>query len=121
MTAGTMSAAVRPAATMSLASAIFQRGDRLDHQVDRRAVLELGADGGGAEDQRDERQDRPDDERVEDPVGVRTAAARRARAARSAPAAPTSRSSRMRPPPARAGRAASRRRWAPMTRHRRTR
>ena len=40
--------------------------DRLDDQVDGGAVVDLGADGRGPDDERDERHHRPDDERVED-------------------------------------------------------
>ena len=49
-------------------------GDRLDHQVDRRPVLDLGADRPGAADQGDQRHDQAHHERVEDAVGVGPAA-----------------------------------------------
>ena len=72
-TAGTTIAAVSPAATRIFDRAIRQRGDRLDDQVDGGPVVDLRADGRRPDDQRDERHDRPDDERVEDPIGSRAA------------------------------------------------
>ena len=75
MIGGTTRAAVSPAATPSLARAIRQRGDRLGQQVDRGPVLDLGAEGRGAEDERDEREDGADHERIEDLGGVVPSAA----------------------------------------------
>ena len=96
--AGTMSAAVRPAATIILARAICQRGDGLDHEVDRGAVLDLGAERGRAHDECHQRHDRPDDEGIEHAIAFGCPPVTRTRRAMRTgrPASRTSRSRRRR-------------------------
>ena len=70
-TAGTTRAAVRPDRHDRLGQDDPPAGDRLDHQVDGRAVLDLRADDRGADDERDERHHEAHDQRVEHAIRVR--------------------------------------------------
>ena len=65
-TAGTTRSGGQPGRDEDLGQGDPPARDRLGQEVDGGPVVDLGAERGRPEDERDERQDGPDDERVED-------------------------------------------------------